>query len=101
MIYEVALISIKPGTGTDFEEAVRQAAPHFKKAKGCRSFGLNRGIENPDAYQLVVGWDRVEDHMVTFRESEGFARWRELASPFFAEPPSVSHVHPAIMHDFG
>jgi heme-degrading monooxygenase HmoA len=92
MIYEVAEIEIKPGAEADFEAAVTQAAPHFKSAKGCRSLALQRGVEQPSIYRLIVGWDTVEDHMVTFRESDGFQAWRTLASPHFAAPPKVVHM---------
>ncbi len=92
MIHEIAQIRIKPDAKQAFEAAVEAAAPHFRTAKGCRSFKLERTIEDPLAYRLVVGWDCVEDHMVTFRSTEGFARWRELAAPHFAEPPEVHHV---------
>ena len=53
---------------------------------------LQRGIEHPGRYRLVVGWDRVEDHMVTFRESPAFQQWRALVGPYFASPPSVEHI---------
>lgn len=92
MIYEIAQIEIRPGAESAFEAAVAQAAPHFKSAKGCLSLALERGVEHPSTYRLVVGWETVEDHMVTFRESDGFQVWRALASPHFAAPPQVVHV---------
>jgi quinol monooxygenase YgiN len=92
MIYEIAYIEIKPGHESLFETAVQTAVPHFQHAQGCRSLKLERGIENANSYRLVIGWDSVEDHMETFRQSEGFQIWRELASPHFAKPPQVEHV---------
>lgn len=92
MIHEIAHIRIKPDSKQGFEAAVKAAEWHFKVAKGCRSFRLERTIEDPLAYRLVVGWDSVEDHMVTFRATEGFAEWRALIAPHFAEPPEVYHV---------
>lgn len=92
MIYEIAQIEIKPGAGAAFEAAVAQAASHFRSAKGCLSLALERGVEHPSTYRLIVGWETVEDHMVTFRESDNFQVWRSLASPHFASPPQVVHV---------
>lgn len=92
MIHEIAEIEVIAGSEEAFEAAVAAAAPHFRAAKGCRSLRLERSIENLGRYRLVVGWDHVEDHMVTFRESEGFQHWRTLASPHFASPPRVDHV---------
>lgn len=92
MIREIAEIEVIPGTEAAFEAAVAEAAPHFKAGRGCRSFALDRSIEHPQRYRLVVGWDSVEDHMVHFRESEGFQAWRALVGPHFASPPRVEHV---------
>lgn len=92
MIHEIAQIKIKPESQQAFEAGVAEAEQYFRVAKGCHSFRLERTIEDPLSYRLVVGWDTVEDHMVTFRATEGFARWRELAGPHFAEPPYVYHV---------
>ena len=96
MIHEIAYIEIAPERAAAFEAAVAEAAPHFRAAQGCRSFRLERVIEHPAHYRLVVGWDRVEDHMVTFRNSDGFQRWRELAGPYFATPPRVEHVETVV-----
>ncbi|WP_313803877.1 antibiotic biosynthesis monooxygenase family protein [Sphingobium sp.] len=96
MITEVARIEIDPAKAAAFEEAVAQAAPHFRAAPGCRSFRLERSVDSPGHYQLVVGWDSVDAHMVDFRASAGFSVWRALASPFFRTPPHVDHVELAV-----
>jgi len=86
---EVAEIRVTDPIG--FEAAVTAARPHFLAAEGCLGLSLHRLVEAPDTYRLLVKWRSVEDHTVTFRASEGFQKWRELASPFFAGPPSVTH----------
>lgn len=86
---EVAEITVTDTAG--FEDAVSKAKPHFLSAEGCFGLALHRVVETPDVYRLVVKWRAVEDHMVTFRQSAGFLSWRELASPFFAKPPIVTH----------
>lgn len=86
---EIAEITV---TDTDgFEAAVAMAKPHFLSAEGCLGLALHRLVETPEVYRLIVKWRTVEDHMVTFRQSEGFLRWRELASPFFIKAPAVTH----------
>jgi quinol monooxygenase YgiN len=92
MIHEVAQIEVIAGHEAAFEAAVAKAAPHFRAARGCRSFALDRSIERPQHYRLIVGWDSVEDHMVQFRASEGFQAWRALVGPHFAGTPQVEHV---------
>ena len=91
-IWEIAEIEVAEGREPAFEAAVAEAATHFKAARGCRSFALDRSIEYPQRYRLVVGWDSVDDHMIHFRESEGFQAWRALAGPYFVAPPRVEHV---------
>lgn len=93
MITEIAQLSIKEGEEANFEAAVAQAAPHFQAAKGYISLNLEKCIENPLRYNLVVQWETLDNHMVDFRNSDGFTQWRALAGPFFAEPPQVIHTH--------
>lgn len=96
MIQEIASITIDPARAAQFEAAVASARPHFEAAKGFVSFSLKRVIEDPACYQLVVGWESVEAHMVDFRASPGFQQWRALAGPFFIEAPTVIHLQTVI-----
>lgn len=96
MIKEIARIDIDPAQAAAFEAAVAQAAPHFRAAAGCRSFSLERAVDRPGLYLLVVGWDSVAAHMVDFRASDGFQAWRALAGPFFKATPDVFHVETAV-----
>lgn len=96
MIYEIATIMIDPSKADEFEAAVAAARTHFEAAKGFISFGLQRSIEEPARYRLIVGWESVDAHMVDFRNSEGFQHWRALAGPFFVSPPNVEHVETVI-----
>ncbi len=91
MVTEIALLTINPAQAADFEAAVAKAAPHFRVAKGCTGMALERVIENPSQYRLVVQWETLENHTRDFRESEDFKAWRALAGPFFAAPPTVDH----------
>ncbi|MCM1943569.1 antibiotic biosynthesis monooxygenase [Streptomyces sp. G3] len=93
MITEIARIEIHPGQEREFETAVAKALPHFLAADGCDGVDLHRSVEHPSRYRLMVRWETVEHHTVTFRNSEGFAKWRALAGPHFAAPPQVEHVH--------
>lgn len=95
MVLEIARIGIDPDNAARFEAAVAEAAPHFRAAPGCRSFRLDRSVDRPGHYMLVVGWDSVAAHMIDFRASPGFQAWRALAGPFFVTPPDVDHVETA------
>lgn len=92
MVTEIALLTIHPDRAADLERAVAAAAPLFQAAPGCLSFKLEREIENPSRYRLIIGWESIEHHTVGFRNSEAFQKWRELAGPCFAAPSEVVHV---------
>lgn len=92
MVLELAEINVKPGAESAFELAVTQAQPLFAASQGCHGMQLHRSVEVPARYFLMVKWETLEDHTVTFRGSQAFARWRELASPHFAGAPQVQHL---------
>ncbi|WP_322102373.1 antibiotic biosynthesis monooxygenase [Paraburkholderia sp. J41] len=92
MVYEMAHITVSAGKNAEFEANVAKALPLFHRARGCRAVELQRSVEEPNQYVLVVQWDSVEDHMVHFRESPDFQEWRALVGPFFEKPPAVGHT---------
>jgi heme-degrading monooxygenase HmoA len=92
MVLESAELLIKAGMEEEFEAAVREATPLFRRARGCEGMQVQRGIENPRAYRLLVRWQTVEDHNVHFRGSDDFQEWRRLVGHCFDGAPSVSHL---------
>jgi heme-degrading monooxygenase HmoA len=96
MIWEIAQIDVKPGEEAAFEAAVATAVPLFKSARGCKGMQLQRGVEHPGRYRLIVEWETVENHTVDFRGSENFQEWRRRVGGFFASPPTVEHTHQVV-----
>ncbi len=92
MVLEIAQINVKPGMEQDFEQGVRNAAPLFKRAKGCKGMTLQRSHEKSTRYRLFVQWDTLENHVVDFRGSSDFQEWRKLVGHCFDSPPEVEHV---------
>jgi heme-degrading monooxygenase HmoA len=92
MVLESAEILVKPGMEEAFEVGVREAAPLFRRAQGCTGMRLQRGIENPLAYRLLVQWNTLEDHTVHFRGSADFQVWRTLVGHCFDGAPNVTHL---------
>ncbi|UCG97591.1 MAG: antibiotic biosynthesis monooxygenase [Burkholderiales bacterium] len=92
MILELADIRIQPGQQAAFDEAiVRGLVTVISKAKGFRGYKVNKGIESPERYLLMIFWEQLEDHTVEFRGSAAFGEWRAIVGPFFAQPPAVEH----------
>jgi heme-degrading monooxygenase HmoA len=92
MILEIADIRIQPGQQAAFDEAIERGLQTIiSKAKGFRGYKVNKGIESPERYVLMVFWDTLESHTVDFRQGPAFAAWRAIVGPFFAQPPQVEH----------
>ncbi len=92
MILELADIRIHAGQQAAFDEAIQRGLQSvIRQAKGFRGFKVNKGIEHPERYVLMIFWDTLEDHTVHFRQSPAFAEWRAIVGPFFAAPPVVEH----------
>ena len=92
MILEIADIRIAPGREAEFDEAIQRGLKTvIARAEGMRGWKVNRGVESPQRYVLMIFWDTLEDHTVKFRGGPLFAQWRAIVGPFFAAPPVVEH----------
>jgi heme-degrading monooxygenase HmoA len=93
MILEHADIRTDPARAAEFEEAIlRGASSVIAQARGFKGFKVNRSIESPGRYILMIYWDTLENHTVGFRQSPAFAEWRTIVGPFFVQPPVVEHL---------
>ena len=92
MILELADLRIHPGKQAEFDAAiVKGVQPVISKAKGFRGYKVNKGIETPERYLLMIFWDTLENHTVDFRQSPAFQQWRAIVGSYFASPPAVEH----------
>jgi heme-degrading monooxygenase HmoA len=92
VILEIADIRIAPGRQAAFDEAIQRGlATVISRARGMKGWKVNRGIESPERYVLMIFWETLEDHTVHFRGGPLFAEWRAIVGPFFAQPPVVEH----------
>jgi heme-degrading monooxygenase HmoA len=92
MILELADLRIQPGAQAQFDEAVTRAISlTIAKATGYLGHQVQKGVESPERYLLMVRWNTLDNHMVDFRESPAFTEWRGIVGPFFAAPPTVEH----------
>lgn len=74
-----------------FEAAMEKAAPVIAGSPGYLRHELQRSLETPGRYVLLVQWATLEAHTVGFRQSAAFGEWRQIIGPHFAEPPVVEH----------
>jgi heme-degrading monooxygenase HmoA len=92
MILEIADIRIQPGRQAEFDAAIQRGVTEvIAKAKGFQGFKINKGIESPERYVLMIFWETLENHTVDFRQSSAFTEWRAIVGPYFSAPPAVEH----------
>ena len=91
MILESAVLDIRPGLEAEFELAFKEAQSIITGMNGYISHQLQRCIERPDRYLLLVHWSYLEDHTVGFRTSAEYQQWRKLLHHFYDPFPEVEH----------
>jgi len=93
-ILEVAPLDVRPGREAEFEAAFRKAQAIIASMPGYGSHELQRCIERPGRYLLLVRWAKLEDHTVGFRGSPRYQEWKTLLHHFYDPFPVVEHFRP-------
>jgi len=91
MILEVAILNVIPNLTTAFEAAFAKAEKIIASMKGYISHQLQKCIENPNKYILLVNWTDLEAHTVGFRTSPEYQEWKALLHHFYDPFPTVEH----------
>ena len=91
MILEAAVLPVITGREAEFEAAFREASPIIASMPGYLGHELQRCIEAPERYLLLVRWETLEAHTVGFRGSPEYQRWRALLHHFYDPFPVVEH----------
>ncbi|MEC4812203.1 MAG: antibiotic biosynthesis monooxygenase [Scytonema sp. PMC 1069.18] len=91
MILEVAILNVKPGLAVEFEAAFHTASTIIASMPGYISHELQRCIETENRYILLVQWQNLEDHTISFRQSSEYQKWRSLLHHFYEPFPVVEH----------
>jgi len=96
VILEHAVLDVVQGEEQRFEEAFDRAQTIIASMPGFRSLRLERCVETPSRYLLLVDWDRLEDHTEGFRGSAEYEEWRRLLHHFYDPFPTVEHYESLI-----
>lgn len=91
MILEIARLDVRAGEEQAFEAAFGEAAPIIASMGGYRGHELQRCLERPNRYALLVRWATLEDHTVGFRGSAEYQQWKRLLHHFYDPFPTVEH----------
>ena len=91
MILEVAILNVKAGETAVFEAAFAEAQKIIAGMTGYVNHELQKCIEVPNQYVLLVRWQTLEDHTVGFRQSAEYQQWKALLHHFYDPFPTVEH----------
>ena len=91
MITEHALLDVVAGRQDEFLEALGQAKAIIAASPGFVSLRVERCLERPNRFLLLVQWERLEDHTEGFRGSPAYEQWRAALHHFYDPFPVVEH----------
>jgi heme-degrading monooxygenase HmoA len=91
MILEAAYLRVTGGREAEFERAFGKASPLIAATPGYISHQLQRCLEEPGCYLLLVQWQTLQAHTEGFRGSARYAEWKALLHHFYDPFPTVQH----------
>jgi heme-degrading monooxygenase HmoA len=91
MILEIAQLQVRAGQEAAFEAAFVDAQRIISSMPGYLGHELQRCLERPGHYMLLVRWRSVDDHEIGFRKSAEYQQWRQLLHHFYDPFPTVLH----------
>ncbi|WP_127532641.1 antibiotic biosynthesis monooxygenase family protein [Paenibacillus kobensis] len=100
MITEAAVLYVKEGLGAPFEADFRRASAIISSMQGYLSHELQRCLEVPGKYLLIVRWEALEDHTIGFRQSEPYQQWKALLHHYYDPFPVVEHFEQVELKPF-
>jgi heme-degrading monooxygenase HmoA len=96
VITEHALLEVIPGQEDVFIDAMRRARVLIAANPGFVSLRVERGVERPSCFLLLVEWERLEDHTEGFRGSAAYEEWRAALHHFYDPFPVVEHYEAVV-----
>jgi heme-degrading monooxygenase HmoA len=96
VITEHALLDVVPGRENEFVGAMERAKSLISASPGFVSLRVERCLERPSRFLLLVEWERLEDHTEGFRGSPAYEEWRAALHHFYNPFPVVEHFEPVI-----
>ncbi|MGC9492304.1 antibiotic biosynthesis monooxygenase family protein [Vibrio genomosp. F10] len=94
MITEVAVLDVKPLLVEEFQQAFKKAQAIISAMDGYIDHQLQRCIEDPNRFILIVNWHTLQAHTEGFRESEQYQEWKASLHHFYDPFPTVEHYEP-------
>ena len=96
MITEHALLQVIAGREEEFLASMERAKALIAASPGFVSLRVERGVERPSCFLLLVEWARLEDHTEGFRGSPAYQEWRAALHHFYDPFPVVEHFEAVV-----
>jgi heme-degrading monooxygenase HmoA len=90
-VTEHALLEVKPGLEDEFMSTMDHAKSIIAASPGFLGLRVERCVERPNCFLLLVDWTSLEAHTEGFRGSEAYQEWRSLLHHFYDPFPVVEH----------
>ena len=87
MITEHAVLDVVAGREDEFVAAMERAKGLIAASPGFVSLRVERCVEQPSRFLLLVEWERLEDHTEGFRGSAAYERVARRAAPLLRPVP--------------
>jgi heme-degrading monooxygenase HmoA len=99
MILELADFRINPQQTADFEAAMEELKTVIGSSPGYAGHTIQRSLETPGRYVLLVRWDNLESHLTGFRGSAAFETWRNRLGTH-RDGAVVEHLETVLTHEW-
>jgi heme-degrading monooxygenase HmoA len=96
MITEHALLDVVAGREPEFVASMERAKAIIAASPGFVSLRVERCLERPNRFLLLVEWQRLEDHTEGFRGSAAYEDWRAALHHFYEPFPVVEHFETVV-----
>jgi heme-degrading monooxygenase HmoA len=96
VITEHALLEVVPGRELEFVAAMERAKSLIATSPGFVSLRVERCVERPSCFLLLVEWERLENHTQGFRGSDAYDEWRAALHHFYDPFPVVEHFEEVV-----
>jgi len=99
VILEAAVLDVIPGREAAFQADFATAQNIIAAMPGYLGHELQRCLERPSRFLLLVRWRQLEDHTQGFRGSADYQRWKALLHHYYDPCPEVAHYQPVFSSD--
>lgn len=91
MITEIAVLFVKENEIEQFESDFKEAGKYISAIPGYIKHSLQKCLEIPTKYVLLVEWEKLENHTIDFRQSGEYLEWKRLLHHHYDPFPIVEH----------